>query len=110
MLAVWTFLWEDFRELSPDFLFGIFKALSHKVDGLVLCDWVLLHAGLAGVKGQHLGFVCQAVLSGRKRKRDHNNHTSNMRNYSSQRKNFFFPFFFSMDTSAVSAKQEVQPH
>lgn len=61
--------WEDFREDSPHFLFGIFKALSHKVDGLVLCDGVLLQAGLAGVKGQHLGFVCQAVLSGKKYKK-----------------------------------------
>lgn len=76
---------EDFRELSPHFLFGIFEALSHKVDGLVLCDWVLLQAGLAGVKGQHLGFVRQAVLSGRKRNRNGDNHTSNMRNYRLQR-------------------------
>lgn len=57
-----------FRLVSPHFLFGIFKALSHKVDGLVLCDWVLLQAGLAGVKGQHFGFVCQAVLSYKNKK------------------------------------------
>lgn len=47
---------------SPHFLFGVLEALSHKVDGLVLCDWVFLEAGLVGVEGLQLGLVCQTVL------------------------------------------------
>lgn len=109
--------WEGFRLLSPHFLFGIFKALSHKVDGLVLCDWVLLQAGLAGVKGQHLGFVCQAVLSGKKGKKQNSDQMFNIFAwYLSYEKIQFATckaaqdFFFSMTVSAANAKQEVQPH
>lgn len=47
---------------SPHFLFGIFEAVGNKVNRLVLCDGVLLEAGLVGVKGQNFGLVRQAVL------------------------------------------------
>lgn len=46
----------------PHFLFGIFKTVGNKVNRLVLCDGVLLEAGLVGVKGQDLGLVRQTVL------------------------------------------------
>lgn len=50
------------HHLIPHFLFGILKALSNKVNRLVLCDWVFLEAGLIWVEGLELGLVCQAVL------------------------------------------------
>lgn len=50
------------RQALPDFVFGVFKAVGHKVDGLVLCDGVFLEAGLVGVEGQDLGLVRQTIL------------------------------------------------
>ena len=45
-----------------DLLLGILEALSHKVQGLVLGDRVLLCAGLEGIKRQQLGLGAQGVL------------------------------------------------
>ena len=46
----------------PDFLLGVLKGLSNKVNRLELCDWIFLEAGLLRVKGEDRGLVCQAIL------------------------------------------------
>ena len=49
-------------------LFGAFKAVGHKVDGLVLCDGVFLKARDRRVKGLELRLVRQAVRQFAKRR------------------------------------------
>lgn len=56
------------HESLPHFLFGIFEAVGNKVNRLVLCDGVLLEAGLVGVKGQDFGHVRQTILQKKKKK------------------------------------------
>ena len=48
--------------ILPDLVLGILEGVSHKVEGLVLRDRVLLNTGLEGIKGDKLRLGAQAVL------------------------------------------------
>lgn len=69
---LYIFIFMLLQETTPHFLFGIFEAVGHKVNRLVLCDGVFLEAGLVGVKGQNFGLVRQAVLQKKTKQRRNN--------------------------------------